>query len=430
MVLKQIQDLLHDHDCVIIPDFGGLIAQYASAKIHPVKHTFTPPSKKIAFNEKLQHNDGLLISNLAQHLRVSAPEAQQMVAQFVGNIQSELAQNKRFELQGIGIFRYNAEQKLEFEYLEAENYYAHSFGLPELVARPVIAEEAAALRAVRQKVTPKPVPAGKKGLSAFARKYGTVAATVLTGGLTVAMVYYVSLNSEYNLSSLNPVALFQQKTQTQAPETVAFSEEKVAEAFTQQLETLPVTPEEESVAALEADYDNTVSNIEAVAAPEPVALKPLPTRQVNLNEKAENAMETAAKTAEPKAEIKTAVAKNEIKAEPKAAIAKAEVKTVSKPAEKVVTKAEAKINSETAAIKKATGRYFIISGGFSSLENAERSKKQLAAKGAEQAEVMLPNGMSKLHRVSVAEFDNMETAAAKLPELRKKYGNALWILNY
>ena len=182
MVLKQIQDLLHDHDCVIIPDFGGLIAQYASAKIHPVKHTFTPPSKKIAFNEKLKHNDGLLISNLAQHLRVSAPEAQQMVAQFVGNMQSELTQNKRFELQGIGIFRYNAEQKLEFEYLEAENYNAQSFGLPTLVARPVIAEEAAALRAVRQKVTPKPVPAGKRGLSAFARKYGTVAATVLTGG--------------------------------------------------------------------------------------------------------------------------------------------------------------------------------------------------------------------------------------------------------
>src|SRR6478735_1409179 len=131
MVLKQIQDLLNDHDCVIIPDFGGLIAQYASAKIHPVKHTFSPPSKKIAFNEKLKNNDGLLISSLAQHLRVTAPEAQQMVSQFVGNIQSELKQNKRIELQGIGVFRYNAEHKIEFEYLEAENYLSHSFGLPE-----------------------------------------------------------------------------------------------------------------------------------------------------------------------------------------------------------------------------------------------------------------------------------------------------------
>jgi cell division protein FtsN len=299
--------------------------------------------------------------------------------------------------------------------------------LPALVARPVIAEEAAALRAVRQKVTPKPVPAGKRGLSAFARKYGTVAATVLTGGLTVAMVYYVSLQSEYNLSSLNPVAIFQQQTQNEASETVAFSEEKVAEAFTQQLETLPVTPEEESVAAVEADYNNELYNTEAVAAPEPVALKPLPTREVNLAAKTENAMETAAKTAEPKAEVKAAaVAKPEIKTP----VAKAETKTVAKTAEKAGARPEAKNNAEAATIKTATGRYFIISGGFSTLENAERSKQQLAAKGAEQADVLLPNGMSKLHRVSVAEFNSMETAAAKLPELRKKYGNALWILNY
>src|SRR5919107_1082436 len=99
MVLKQIQDLLHDHDCVIIPDFGGLIAQYAAAKIHPVKHTFSPPSKKIAFNEKLKQSDGLLTNSLSRHLRIPSQEAQKMVAEFVGNLQQDLAQNKKCELQ-------------------------------------------------------------------------------------------------------------------------------------------------------------------------------------------------------------------------------------------------------------------------------------------------------------------------------------------
>ncbi|MCC3160852.1 hypothetical protein LJ737_26680, partial [Hymenobacter sp. 15J16-1T3B] len=30
-----IQHLLRDHDCVIIPDFGGLIADYEPARLHP-----------------------------------------------------------------------------------------------------------------------------------------------------------------------------------------------------------------------------------------------------------------------------------------------------------------------------------------------------------------------------------------------------------
>ncbi|UOQ77221.1 hypothetical protein MUN84_00290 [Hymenobacter sp. 5516J-16] len=39
MLSDHIRTLLRDHDCVIIPDFGGLIADYAPAQIHPVRHT-------------------------------------------------------------------------------------------------------------------------------------------------------------------------------------------------------------------------------------------------------------------------------------------------------------------------------------------------------------------------------------------------------
>jgi hypothetical protein len=63
------------------------------------------------------------------------------------------------------------------------------------------------------------------------------------------------------------------------------------------------------------------------------------------------------------------------------------------------------------------------------MTNAERGKKDLVAKGA-NSEIILPAKGSKLHRVSVAEFETMELATAKLPELRKKFGNSLWILNY
>src|SRR5688572_13179118 len=355
MVLKQIQDLLHDHDCVIIPDFGGLIAQYASAKIHPVKHTFSPPSKKIAFNEKLKQSDGLLISSLARHLRIPNPEAQKMVAEFVGNLQRDLSKKRQSELQGIGIFRYNAEQKIEFEYLEADNYLSHSFGLPELVSRPIIPEEAAALRAVRQKIKETKQPAEKKGFAARSKKYATVAATVLTGGLTVAMVYYVSLQTDYNLSSLNPVALFNQE----AGKTLLVTEEKPAvDAF----ENLPVTPESESVSAVEADQP-TVTMEEAIWE-ETASEKEEITKQDPKAASVENAIVSGPKTAETAKEmLKVAVVKN--------APIKADLKTVTKTAEKVEVKKETSITAGT-TIKAETGRYFIISGGYSSMANAER----------------------------------------------------------
>ena len=49
-VEKHIGELLYDHNCVIVPDLGGFVANYAPAKIHPTQHTFTPPTKNIVFN--------------------------------------------------------------------------------------------------------------------------------------------------------------------------------------------------------------------------------------------------------------------------------------------------------------------------------------------------------------------------------------------
>jgi cell division protein FtsN len=436
MVLKQIQDLLFDHDCVIIPDFGGLIAQYASAKIHPVKHTFIPPSKKIAFNEKLKSNDGLLISSLARHLRIPNENAQQMVAQFVGNLQSDLAKEQRCELQGIGVFRYNAERKLEFEYLEADNYLGNSFGLPEFEVRPVIPAETAALRTLRQKTAPKQVLAGGNRLTRFSRKYATVAGTVLLGGLTVALVYLVSLQTDYNLSSLNPVTLVNNSNEKEiaADKTAVLSGQQPEAAPAAVAEEFPVTPEETSVKAVEEDYtantlaketqspDANASAGIAVTENAPVKKEVSPE-----NAKAEPSKSTLTKTSAPKVilpkpEVKTA--------------GTAVTKTVAKAPEKVATAIVAKTPEKKLApatkantINGATGRYFVISGGYLSITNAERSKKDLTAKGAD-SDIILPAKGSKLHRVSVAEFETMEMATAKLPELRKKFGKSLWILNY
>ena len=132
-----IRTLLRDHDCVIIPDFGGLIADYAPARIHPVRHTLAPPAKRVAFNQSLTRNDGLLVDALSARLNLSTAQARQLVREAVVRMQEELDANQRTELSGIGTFRRSAGRGLEFEYSGTDNLLSASFGLPELVSRPV-----------------------------------------------------------------------------------------------------------------------------------------------------------------------------------------------------------------------------------------------------------------------------------------------------
>ena len=47
-----------------------------------------------------------------------------------------------------------------------------------------------------------------------------------------------------------------------------------------------------------------------------------------------------------------------------------------------------------------------------------------------QGKVILPTAEGELHRVSVRDFASKEEALAQLPELKKEYGNNIWILNY
>ncbi len=61
-ISQYIKELLILNDCVIIPEFGGFVANYKPATIE--NNQFFPPAKEIAFNNKLVSNDGLLIKHI------------------------------------------------------------------------------------------------------------------------------------------------------------------------------------------------------------------------------------------------------------------------------------------------------------------------------------------------------------------------------
>ena len=66
-----IFNLLQEHDCVIVPNFGALVCRNISAKISSDKSKIYPPNKEISFNRSLVKNDGLLINHISYSEKLS-----------------------------------------------------------------------------------------------------------------------------------------------------------------------------------------------------------------------------------------------------------------------------------------------------------------------------------------------------------------------
>ncbi len=126
---KYIQNLLFLHDCVILPGFGGFVANYRPAKIDESQQMIHPPSKDWGFNRNLVQNDGLLINHLSESENISYPEAEKMLLFFVENIRKSLQNEEKFVFADIGCFFYDPLHNLQFEPAKNRNYFVDSFGL-------------------------------------------------------------------------------------------------------------------------------------------------------------------------------------------------------------------------------------------------------------------------------------------------------------
>lgn len=137
-VAQNIVRLLTDHNCVIVPGFGGFVTNYQSAKVHPTSFIFNSPSKSVAFNVKLTTNDGLLADTIAREEKLTHQEAEQLIAQFVAQINSALFERKPVKLAGIGRLTMDVENNIQFLPDNSQNLLPQSYGLYSFTAQPVV----------------------------------------------------------------------------------------------------------------------------------------------------------------------------------------------------------------------------------------------------------------------------------------------------
>ena len=124
---QYIKELLLLNDCVIIPEFGGFVANYKPATIE--NNQFFPPTKEIAFNNKLISNDGLLINYISETEGASYFSAKQKLDNFVEQTLLNLERNRNVYFDGLGYLHYDSRENLQFEPQIKHNLLVESYGL-------------------------------------------------------------------------------------------------------------------------------------------------------------------------------------------------------------------------------------------------------------------------------------------------------------
>jgi nucleoid DNA-binding protein len=146
-------ELLHKHECVVVPAFGGFIAKQKSAYVDFESGLIHPPFREIGFNIQLRSNDGLLVNQFAAEYQLEYTASLDAVGQQVATWNEALRQGKQVSIPKIGNFKKDLEGNIQFEQDRSFNLLMSAYGL-ELVgfipAKPLVSEGEKAVKNNRQ----------------------------------------------------------------------------------------------------------------------------------------------------------------------------------------------------------------------------------------------------------------------------------------
>ncbi|MDO5483055.1 MAG: SPOR domain-containing protein [Bacteroidaceae bacterium] len=114
-ISRHIELLLLEHDCVIVPGFGGFIANHVEAEYcGEQEQLFLPPYRTIGFNQQLKVNDGLLVQSYMSAYDASYPAAYLQMERDIENMTEGLELTGEYELENVGLIKKGINQNITF----------------------------------------------------------------------------------------------------------------------------------------------------------------------------------------------------------------------------------------------------------------------------------------------------------------------------
>ncbi len=124
-----ISELLFDHEHVILPGFGEFYTKYIPARFLPEEKKILSPSKVISFSTETTQGETPLISHIAQKENKSFEQVQQLISDFVAEINASLAGGQKVMLDRLGVFSRDTNGQVFFEPDFSINYLADAAGM-------------------------------------------------------------------------------------------------------------------------------------------------------------------------------------------------------------------------------------------------------------------------------------------------------------
>ncbi|GAA4450739.1 SPOR domain-containing protein [Nibrella saemangeumensis] len=372
-VSAYVKKLLYQYDCIVVPELGAFLTHQLPATFVEATGLYMPPRKKLAFNEALRLDDGILTNYVMLHEGCSREDAQRHIAAFVSELKLEVRQSGSLSLEGIGLFTQNDEGKLQFDPELRHNFLGEVYGMQPLQVGEWVKQT------TTEPVSLVPVVTTSESDAIETEEvirtvqdeqprrvyWPWVAAAVFVGALAGISYFSVIQTKGPLQSSLSPSSLFQmsfifnkpveEPVKTVVPPTTEadVSSDKLL-AMAEPHETVP--PVVPSVAA-------------EVKKPAPVAAKTVPVTNVSENE----------------------------------------------------------VKTKSAIVRP---HFIVIAGSFSNRLNAGRFQRQMRKEGYTDAYVIKPMRKGQLFKVGVYSSANRFDAVGKLDEVSEITGLEAWIMEY
>ncbi|MCQ2351658.1 MAG: hypothetical protein MJ003_06790 [Paludibacteraceae bacterium] len=141
-LIDNIETLLYSHNFIVIPGFGGFVAEISGA--FESDGTFYPPHKSIGFNPSLTYNDGLLAQQYAESENVGFNEANGLIQSDVQELTNALNIWKHVRFGALGML-HKTENGIIFEPSNQNTFLQSSYGLvpvffPKIEAKEEVSE--------------------------------------------------------------------------------------------------------------------------------------------------------------------------------------------------------------------------------------------------------------------------------------------------
>ena len=151
MIQKYIQELLKDHNRVILPDFGAFLVRATSK--HKDSNDLSLKLPDVYFSPFLKFNDELLLKFIVEKEKISKEEATTKIKTFIDDVKKVLDEDKPYKFENFGEFVTDKQGKVQFNPLLSDKKVEVKAEKPKEETKPVAKAEKPKTEAVKVKAS-------------------------------------------------------------------------------------------------------------------------------------------------------------------------------------------------------------------------------------------------------------------------------------